>query len=668
MVIKSRHAKHGLTGTGSTTTDVEMKSITPRDVVIETKDGRRQPAMPVQETDVEVGGSKGEKIGLPSRKQVDESVPPSRTHPLFPPLPIYGPPSLIRSIQCTAFRFSSFFLSLAFLGMIVAAASVSSFAVLCQRIWIRLTFRNPDAGRPFREEEIYRRRVRREAEREWKRRKHRGQVDTEADAAVENPAEYKPSEGGVDPVICDIGYYARRVGLDVETFRVQTEDGFVITLWHVYDPREYVPASERERGFRGPDVFTTRSDGHPKRHAAADGKRKYPVLLIHGLLQSAGAYCTNDDESLAFFLCKSGYDVWLGNNRCGFHPEHTNMAYSDPRMWAWNIRQMGVLDLPALVSRVLFETGFEKLGLVCHSQGTTQALVAFSKGQRPDLGQKISVFCGLAPAAYAGPLIGKVYFKFMRIISPTMFRLIFGIHAFIPLMMTMHGLLPGRLYGVLGYQVFSFLFNWSDTRWDRDLRDRMFQFAPVYVSAESMRWWLGRKCFARHKCILATKEQWRREETEDRLFVEAAAETAATLLEKSRVEASAGGASSDQSNGGGDTSDESSGSGSGSGSTPDPKARSASAWYDDQTPPFAFWVAGSDDLVDGRRLLRRFENGREPHVRVVHAEVIEEYEHLDVIWAMDSIEKVGKGVRDVIWRTVPEGVRDSCRVPRGVDS
>ena len=30
----------------------------------------------------------------------------------------------------------------------------------------------------------------------------------------------------------------------------------------------------------------------------------YPVLMIHGLLQSSGAYCTNDDDSLAFFLCK----------------------------------------------------------------------------------------------------------------------------------------------------------------------------------------------------------------------------------------------------------------------------------------------------------------------------------------------------------------------------
>ena len=90
---------------------------------------------------------------------------------------------------------------------------------------------------------------------------------------------------------------------------------------------------------------------------------------------------------------------------------------------------MGVMDLPAMISRILEETGFEKLGLVAHSQGTTETFVALAKEQRPDLGNRISVFCALAPAVYAGSLIGKMYFKFMRVISPAMFRVFFGIHS-----------------------------------------------------------------------------------------------------------------------------------------------------------------------------------------------------------------------------------------------
>jgi pimeloyl-ACP methyl ester carboxylesterase len=463
--------------------------------------------------------------------------------------------------------------------------------------------------------------------------------DNENEAAH---GDFIPAEGGRDPLVCDVGYYARRVGLEVEEFKVQTEDGFIITLWHVYNPLEFTPMSVAEHAARGPDIFT--GDGPSKRGFTSSRKPKFPVLMIHGLLQSSGAYCTNDDDSLAFYLCKSGYDVWLGNNRCGFKPEHTLLSYSDPRMWAWNIRQMGVMDLPALTSRVLSETGFEKLGLIAHSQGTTQTLVALAKEQRPDLGEKITVFCALAPAAYAGPLIGKAYFKFMRVISPALFRMIFGIHAFIPFMMLMHKWLPGRLYGAMGYRVFSFLFNWTDDRWERDLRDRMFQFAPVYVSAESMRWWLGRECFAKQKCILATREEGHQEDAEDEMedyyhHTQKSSESALPgesghrSLEVKRKELR--------------------------------KPKGSTAWYNEQVPPFALWVCGADDLVDGRRLLRRFERGREPNVRVVHQSVIEGYEHLDVIWAMDSIEKVGKGVKEVLWKTCD--VRDRVRVPQGCE-
>jgi hypothetical protein len=78
------------------------------------------------------------------------------------------------------------------------------------------------------------------------------------------------------------------------------------------------------------------------------------------------------------------------------------------------------------------------------------------------------------------------------------------------------------------------------------------------------------------------------------------------------------------------------------------------------------WVCGNDDLVDGRKLLRRFEKGREPHVNLVHSKVIPEYEHLDVIWAMDAVDQVFKEVREVLWKTC--NARDICRVPEGCEA
>ena len=95
------------------------------------------------------------------------------------------------------------------------------------------------------------------------------------------------------------------------------------------------------------------------------------------------------------------------------------------------------------------------------------------------------------------------------------------------------------------------------------------------------------------------------------------------------------------------------------------KPKGSTAWYNEQAPPFALWVCGKDDLVDGGRLLRRFERGREPHVKVVHQKVIPDFEHLDVIWAMDAPEQVFKELREVLWKTC--NVRDQCRVPKGCE-
>jgi pimeloyl-ACP methyl ester carboxylesterase len=646
---------------------VQAKFITPLDPVIETADGHRLPGVPVDEAH-KLNQYKAELEGQPLRRdlmrprglsrfdhsngsptkgdkqerepiaevtdtQLEQAVPPSRTHPLFPPLPLYGPASWKRDLQCATFRVSAFFLSTGFLLVIVLGAIFTSIPKLIQRSWLRLTCRDPDATRPFYAEERRRQAERIEQEREWVKQQHSRGSKTPLSVEPDNPAtsNYQPTEGGADKLICDIGYYARRVGLDCEEFTVQTEDGFFLSLYHIYDPSVYTPGPVSARGPSDPQIFTSNNkdndnNPHPTRQRFhhRSTRPRYPVLLIHGLLQSAGAYCSSDDSSLAFYLCKAGYDVWLGNNRCGFSPRHALLRSSDPRMWAWNIRQMGVLDLPAFVSRVLCETGFEKLGLVAHSQGTTQSFVALAKEQRPELGEKLSVLCALAPAVYAGGLVEKMYFKFMRVISPGMFRVWFGVEAFIPLMMTMHRWLPGRVYGAVGYLVFSFLFDWSDKRWNRGLRDRLFQFSPVYVSAESMRWWLGRECFAKHKCILDTKEAGGLEDVEDE---EAELKREGGLSEE---------------------------------------ARGKKAWYDERVPPMALWVAGSDELVDGRRLLRRFERGREPHARIVHSKVIEEYEHLDVIWAMDAIDQVGSEVKQVLWDTMRQEDRDVCRSIDGV--
>ncbi|KAK9246888.1 Alpha/Beta hydrolase protein [Lipomyces tetrasporus] len=426
-----------------------------------------------------------------------------------------------KELQSQNIRISSFFFTFSLLGSLLTAAIITDVEVRIRNSVVR-TFGNRIAEkRPF---------VALERERAKKR--------TKKDKKV----------------VCDIDYYASLVGLRAQQFEVVTEDRFVLQLFRIYDPSE---VEERK-------------------------KSRYPVLLIHGLLQSAGAFCVNEEDSLAFFLCKSGYDVWLGNNRCGFNHKHVNLTYKNPSLWEWDVRDMGTKDVPAFIDFILQKTSHQKVGLVCHSQGTTQIFLALSRFHAPELGEKISVFCALAPAVYAGPLVDRQFFKYIRYLSPSAYRLLFGIHAFIPAMFIIRSVIPRHALTYCSYAMFHFLFGWSDDRWDKFLKDRMFQFSPVYVSTESMRWWLGRDGFATRRCIFDSE--------------------------------------------------------------------SSEPWFDSRCPPIALWVGQADSLVDGERLIKRLENA-EPDVVVVKTKVIPTYEHLDVLWAVDAVDQVGRGVREVLWST-----------------
>jgi len=356
------HSKDG--AATAATTAVQATFVTPRDPVIELANGGRLPAVPVEEAvelnrlreRLEAPSSSGAAPAFALRSQerqqsslertdqqgseetldegtLDErssrpsthaeeslrtAVPPSRTNPLFPPLPLYGPPSFLRNLQCTCFRVSSFFLSLAFLGVIVLESAFTSIPLMLRHIGLRLTFRDPNARRPFYLEEKRRKKDRAEAAIAWNRQRRRRSSSTsstyttkvdEHEEEASQDEEFVPTEGGKDPLVCDVGYYARRVGLDVEEHKVQTEDGFIIVLLHVFNPKEYRRVPVEQRDYKNPDVFSTHQAVGDTAYGASRkqytrGGRRYPVLMVHGLLQGAGAYCSNDDDSLAFFLCK----------------------------------------------------------------------------------------------------------------------------------------------------------------------------------------------------------------------------------------------------------------------------------------------------------------------------------------------------------------------------
>ncbi len=288
-------------------------------------------------------------------------------------------------------------------------------------------------------------------------------------------------------LVPDLNYYYQFFDLQVNKYEVVTKDGFVLMMQRIVHPFESL--SER--------------------------KQRKPILLLHGLLQSSGSFCSSGKESLAYYLFKNGYDVWLGNNRCGFEPRHLFLDPNDYNMWNWDIVDMAQYDLTAMIDHVLnnSDSQLPKLSLICHSQGTTQGFITLDS-DRFQIAHKINCFVALSPAVYGGSLLEeKLFIKVIAKMSLKKF--FFGIKSFLPIMMHMRNLLiQTKLFGFLSYTMFNYLFDWTDKLWDNDIKYRHFLFSPVYVSVKLMSWWLNDKNgFKSSKAILEDDKRWFNEDT-----------------------------------------------------------------------------------------------------------------------------------------------------------
>ncbi|BGP47363.1 hypothetical protein JCM10450v2_003215 [Rhodotorula kratochvilovae] len=286
----------------------------------------------------------------------------------------------------------------------------------------------------------------------------------------------------------DIRYYALRCGFDVVEQTVETKDGYLLKVFKVVCLKK-----------------------EAKVHA--DGRKGFPVLIQHGLFQSCGSFITSEERSLAFWLAEHGdYQVYLGNARGVFDMGHAWLSRSDPRFWGacnYNIKELALYDLPALVDHVRRDTGYDKIAFIGHSQGNATMFCSLAQGMVPELGEKLSLFIALAPAVYAGPLTTGFPFTALKNMRWKTWRRWFGLLDFIPLMRISYDWVPSRLFGLLGYQMFAFLFNWTDANWLLDRKAKMFCFMPSPVSSASIFWWTGYAGFSTRGCVLdPSADKW----------------------------------------------------------------------------------------------------------------------------------------------------------------
>ncbi|KAM8713193.1 hypothetical protein ACLKA7_013495 [Drosophila subpalustris] len=168
--------------------------------------------------------------------------------------------------------------------------------------------------------------------------------------------------------ICQI---VQRHGAECQVHRVQTADGYQLTVQRIPSPRNQSCSPLLQ-----------------------------PFVLMHGLIGSAGDFvAAGRAGALAFQLHARCFDVWLPNARGTTQSRrHRTLSANEAAFWDFSWHEIGVYDLPAVVERVLHVTGQGRVHYVGHSQGTTVLLVLLA--QRPAYNAKFASVSLLAPIAY----------------------------------------------------------------------------------------------------------------------------------------------------------------------------------------------------------------------------------------------------------------------------
>lgn len=411
----------------------------------------------------------------------------------------------------------------------------------------------------------------------------------------------------------DLRYYALQLGLDLEEYKIETEDGYILTLHRLINPN----LTEDERN------NTT------------------PCLLQHGLLLCSGAWLVPGKNSLPYYFIEQGYDVWLGNNRCGFEPEHStykgNLMHNE-EFWDWDIRAFASYDLPCIIDNVLLRKPLhEKLVLVGHLQGCTQTFLMFRNKNLAHVHKKVDKFFALAPAVFPGSMFhDRSFIKFIHNRSPRAYAAIFGTCCFMKMLGTTRQLIgTTKLFEVLSYQMFKYLFGWglNNCHHDKKIIRLQFLFNVTFISLKLMSWWLSYLVKEGFSNQLQPKDAYA--DGTNHSFTPVNTNTETSFAEKHDLEKNA------------EAAEEYSDS-----QTFFPYKTN---WFDfnepEQLVPIVLFVAGQDFLVDGERLATHMTHyEREYYKEGENLKVVRipEFNHLDVIWSLNVIGQIGMVIEEEI--------------------
>ncbi|KAL6264531.1 hypothetical protein P5V15_004638 [Pogonomyrmex californicus] len=167
----------------------------------------------------------------------------------------------------------------------------------------------------------------------------------------------------------------------------------------------------KREGYPAEAHLTITEDGYILTiHRIPGSKDSPPVLLQHGFLcSSADWVIPSKDKGLAFILADQGYDVWLGNFRGNTYSRaHVSLSPSNSQFWNFSFHEMGIYDLPAMITYIANVTLKPLHTYIGHSMGSTASYVMAV--ERPEIAQMVRAIISFAPVAFIANMKSPVRF------------------------------------------------------------------------------------------------------------------------------------------------------------------------------------------------------------------------------------------------------------------
>ncbi|XP_029675083.1 lipase 3-like [Formica exsecta] len=166
-------------------------------------------------------------------------------------------------------------------------------------------------------------------------------------------------------VILNTPEIIKKAGYPAEAHVVMTEDGYLLTL-----------------------------------HRIPGGNGSVPVFLQHGILGSSADWVIlGKGKALAYLLADQGYDVWLGNFRGNTYSKaHISLSPSNSTFWDFSFNELGIYDLPAMITFITNTKSQPLHTYIGHSMGTTTFYVMASV--HPEITRMVQIMISLAPTAF----------------------------------------------------------------------------------------------------------------------------------------------------------------------------------------------------------------------------------------------------------------------------